>query len=54
MRQKGGGGENQGTQKRERKNKNMKFHGQDPRTILARLCASTMSTMINYRLVTKA
>ena len=47
------GAENQGTQKREKKNKNMKLHGQDPRTTLARLCVSTMSTMINYRPVTK-
>ena len=52
MRQKGGG-ENQGTQKRERKNKNIKLYGQDPRTTLARLYVSTMSTMTNHRPVTK-
>ena len=40
--------------KRERKNKNMKLHGQDPWTTLARLCTFTMSTMINHCPVTKA
>ena len=40
--------------KRERKNKNIKLHGQDPRTTLAHLYASAIGTMINHRPVTKA
>ena len=46
--------ENKGTQKREMKNKNIKFHGQDPQTTLACLYASTMSTMTSHHSVTKA
>ena len=42
------------TQKRERKNMNIKFYGQDPLIPLAHLYVSTMSTMINHRSVTKA
>ena len=54
MRQKMGGQKNQSTQKRERKNRNMKLHGQDPRTTLAHLYASTLNTMTTHRPVTKA
>ena len=49
-----GGPENQRPKNRERKNMNIKLYGQDPRTTIARLCVSTMSTMTNHRSVTKA
>ena len=40
--------------KGEKRNKNIKLHEQDSWTTLARLCASTMSSMINYYPVIKA
>ena len=43
----------EGIQKRENKNKNIKFHGQDPRTTLAHFYAYTISTMTNHCPVTK-
>ena len=43
-----------GTQKSERNNKNIKLNGQGPWTNLVHLCASTMNTMTNHCPVTKA
>ena len=45
---------NQGTQKRERKNQNIKLHEQDPQITLAHLYTSTMSTTTNHCPVIKA
>ena len=47
-------GGKEGTQKRERKDQNIKFHEQDPRITLAHLYTSTMSTTTNHYPVTKA
>jgi len=44
----------EGSQKRERNNKNIKLHGQDPWKNLVLLCESIMSTMTNHYPVTKA
>ena len=52
MRQKGGQGG--GTQNRKMKDRNIKLHGQDPWTTLARLYVTTMSTTTNRGSATKA